>query len=203
MAALDAPDQIRLVRAGDSTVGDEPVAGLLQPWQALLLGQLIAQHVGQRLEMAGVGAGVIFHARRERAFGPVGFLRSFFQDHAEIFVDEAAQAEFALAQQAAGQHGVEDPVRYEAVIFAQQPQVIVRPVQDQLVLFQLQPKRLQIQLRQRINQIIAVDRAHLDETKLFRVGVQTVRFSVQGQPVRRADGRQVLSQFQVRINHSP
>jgi hypothetical protein len=64
------------------------------------------------------------------------------------------------------------------------------------------PKRLQIDIRQRINQIIPAGNAHLNEAKFLRIRVQTVRLGVHGQPFGLAQGGQQRLKLIVVVNHA-
>jgi len=89
--------------------------------------------IGERLEVVRIVAGVAFHALGQRAQGPVGFLRAFLELHTEIFLHQMAQAELAQAKQSRCKHGIENGFGDELVMFAQQTQIVIRAVHDQLV----------------------------------------------------------------------
>ncbi|MGC3958867.1 MAG: hypothetical protein QM813_13295 [Verrucomicrobiota bacterium] len=96
------------------------------PFEAAFGLQFRLEPVGQGLEIMRVVAGVRFHAGGQRAHRPVGLLRPFFQLHAQMFLHEVAEAKLADAQQAGGQHGVENRAGDELVMFAEQAQIVVR-----------------------------------------------------------------------------
>ena len=203
MASLDPPDQVRFRRRRERAIGDQPGARLLQPVQAPFLAQLPAQNVRERLEKMSVVARVSLHARRQRPPGPIGLLRTFFQLHAQVLLHQVEQAEFLLPEQPARHHCVKYPARHKTVLLAQQAQVVIPAVQDQLPLLERLPERLQMDRRQRINQPVRLSHADLQQTQLLGIRVQAVRFGVYRHPISRLKRFQELRQFAIRIYHAP
>ena len=145
--------------------------------------------------------GVSLHSRRERAFGPIGLLRPLFQGHPQILLEQIGQSELAVPEQAACEHGVKNPVWHEPVVLAQEPQIIIGPVQNQPVQFEFRPQRGQRQRGQRVNQPVLPADADLKQAELFRVGMETVRLRVEGDDFRRAQFVQEGGQRAIRVNH--
>ena len=95
--------------------------------------QFRLQAVGERLQVMRIVPGVAFHPLRQRAHRPVGFLRALLQLDAEVLLDQVAQTELTQAKQARGEHRIEDGAGHEFVVLAQQPQVVICAMHDQLV----------------------------------------------------------------------
>src|SRR5690606_32311707 len=84
-----------------------------------------------------------------------------------------------------------------------QPEIVVAPVEDQLVAREDREERPQIETRQRIHQQLAAWMAQLQQTKLLRVRVQTVRLGVEGDPPRMSQFLEGLGEPLGRVNHPP
>jgi len=144
---------------------------------------------------------VILHSLRKRALCPVGFLRSLFQRHSERLRHEILQAKFHHAQQARGNHGIENPVRHEVVVLAQQAEIVVAAVQQQFAPAQCLPQRCEVNVRQRIHENVRAGKAELEQAELRRVGVQAVSLCVQGDPFRRTQVGQKVDKPIRSVNH--
>ena len=59
----------------------------------------------------------------------------------------------------------------------------------------------EIDRRQRIDQFIGSRNAHLNEAKLFRIGVEAICFGIQRDPFGGAKPRKEISQLLIRIDH--
>jgi hypothetical protein len=202
VAALDAPDLIGVGGPEHRAVVEQLDAHLPVPLEAAFGGEFGGQEVGERLEMPGVVARVILHPGREGAPGPVGLLRALLQLYPEKPLHQAAQPELAHAQDPGGQHGVEDGRGRKPMVLAHQPQVVVRPMQDQLVPGENLKNRLQPDAGQGIDQLVSPRNAHLNQAELFRVGMQAVRLRINGNPGGGDELGQESVQFLVRINHA-
>ena len=149
----------------------------------------------------GVVSGIGFHALGKRAFGPIGFLRAFVEGDVEVLGDEVGEAELGLPQETAGEHGVENRAGNKIVVFAEKPEVVIRAVHDEFVGAEGSEERGEIEVRERVDEFIAVGSGDLDEANLLRVGVETVSFSIEGNPRRIVEARHQFVQLQVVINH--
>ena len=88
------------------------------------------------------------------------------------------------------------------MMFAQQTQIIVSAVHDQFVPHQRVEQGIEIDRRQRVDEIVTGDRADLDQANLFRVGVQAVRLCIDSDPGATLEAIQEFGQFCFRINHA-
>src|SRR5881227_2195384 len=112
--------------------------------------------------MMGIIAGVTFHFLSEWADSPISFLGALFELHIEKMFDQMAEAELAQAEQAGGEHGVKDGGGNELVMFAQQTQIVIGAVHDQLMAGEAIEQRIEIYFGEGINEIIARNGADLD-----------------------------------------
>lgn len=93
-----------------------------------------------------------------------------------------AEAELRFAEEAAGDHGVEEAVGLVIEGALEQTQIVVGAVQDEFVAAKGIEEATVIQAGERVDQVIAVNGAQLDEAKLFRIGVQGIGFGVDRHP---------------------
>ena len=100
------------------------------------------------------------------------------------------QAKLHDTEQPGRQHGVKNRARHEIVVLAQQPQIIIRAVQDEFVFAEGLEQWSEVEVGERINQLVRVRDADLHEADLFRIRVQAVGLGVQGNPGRGAQTRQ-------------
>ena len=63
-------------------------------------------------------------------------------------------------------------------------------------------QRINAEIRERVHQPVARRGANLNEADLFRIGVQTVRLRVHGDPIRRAHHGQEGRQLLFCVNHA-
>jgi hypothetical protein len=89
-AALDPPQLILIHRFRMRGFMDEPLAGFAVPFDAVEGFEFLAQGIRERLEVVGVVAGVLLHARSERAAAPVGGLGALLEVHPEVLEDQIA-----------------------------------------------------------------------------------------------------------------
>ncbi len=163
VAAANAPDVVRIMGGRPGAFGDEAGAGFLKPAEAAKFAKLGFENISERFEIVGVMARIGFHARRERTTSPVRFLRAFFEGHTEVFLDKVEQAELALAEQPAGEHGVNYLARDEVMVLAKQAQIIVRPVHNETVLVEFRPKRGEINRGKGIDEEISFGDAEVEQ----------------------------------------
>ena len=112
------------------------------------------------------------------------------------------QAELARTEQTARQHGIDNSRRDKFKAFAQQPQIVIRPMKDEFMLAQDLQGRFQIHLGQGVQQFVGPGDADLQKAELFRVGVQAVRLGIHGDPISPQEFRQESRQLFIRINHA-
>ncbi len=94
-----------------------------------------------------------------------------------------------------------NPAGDKSAGLAKESQIVVCPVQDELMLFERGPKRRQVGLRQRVHQFVPPGGADLDQAEFFRIRVQAVGFGVHGDPLGALKRRQEFSQLGIRIDH--
>jgi hypothetical protein len=78
-----------------------------------------------------------------------------------------AEAELFFAEQPRREHRVENLRGREIVMFAQQPQIVIRGMENQLATGQRIEQRIDAEARERVNEPVAASQADLDETDLF------------------------------------
>lgn len=96
--------------------------------------------------------------------------------------DEITKGKAQLTEHAAGEHGVEHGARTEAVGALEQAQIVVGPVQDQVVPVKNLEQRLQVETGQRIDENVFAREADLDQAEFLRIGVEAVGLRVDGDP---------------------
>ena len=84
---------------------------------------------------------------------------------------------------------------------AQEPQVVVRTVEDDFVTVQHLEKRGEVERGKRIKQRVVPFDADLHQAQFLWIGVQAVRLRVEGDPRGRPQPGQQRRQLRVRINH--
>src|SRR5688572_4018188 len=149
----------------------------------------------------GIVPGVALHALSQRTPSPICFLWTFLQLHPEILLHEVNQAELAAAEEPAGEHRVENGGGNEVAVLAQEAQVVIRAVENQFVLGENLKDRRQLQSGKRIDEMIAPEKAELNQAQLFRVGMQAVGLRIQRDPCGGVELREKRRQLLFRINH--
>ena len=71
---------------------------------------------------------------------------AFLQFDLEIVLDQMAETELADPQQARREHRVEDGAGHEGVVFAEQPQIVIRAVDDEFMAGQGFEQRVEVEL---------------------------------------------------------
>ena len=107
----------------------------------------------------------------------------------------------AFAQKPRRQHGVENGARDKFVMLAQQPQIVIRAVHDEIVLVECGEEQIEVHGRERINQPVTGHCADLNQANLFGIGVQAVGLGVERQPGRGFERGQEGSKLCVGVNH--
>ena len=115
--------------------------------------------------------------------------------------NKVAEAKLWDAEKARRDHGVKDGSRLERVVFAQQPQVVIRAVHDQLPAGQSVNKRREVNVCERVDDSVGVGCADLDETDFLRIGMKAVRFSIYRNPGGGFERVQVGGELLRRIDH--
>src|SRR3954470_16384463 len=116
MAAFYTPNCIHICRPMFRTISNQASTGLLMPAEAAFSFQLRTEPISQRFEEAGIVASIDQHSLGQRAHGPIGFLRTFFQFYPKNFFNQKTEAELAKTEQTGRQHRIEDGVRDEFVM---------------------------------------------------------------------------------------
>src|SRR5882724_13062987 len=99
------------------------------------------------------------------------------------------QPKLAHSQQTSCKHRVENGARDELVMLAEQAEVVVRPVHNQLMRCKGLERRGEIQTSQWIQEPLAEESANLDETHFFGISMQAVRLGIDRDPARLSQGR--------------
>ena len=189
-AAGDAPDLVGVAFLGDGGGDDGLFAALLEPFGALEAGEFGFEDGGDLQKIVGVLDRVIEHLRRERTPGPVGLLRGFGEFHPEVALDERGEAEFRNAAEARGDHGVEDAFRCRKADAAEQAQIVVGAVNNELLAVEGREKGIERKAGERIDQQVVSGNADLDEAELLEVAVEAVRLGIDGDARVRSEQRE-------------
>ena len=115
-AAGRGPDRLELLR---------------RPFRLAGVGELAGQHLAQRDEQLDVQRGVGEPVPGQRPGRPVGRRMALLQTHIELLLDHRAERDPLVAEQPAGQFGVEQPGRAQAEL-GQARQILGGGVQDPL-----------------------------------------------------------------------
>jgi hypothetical protein len=116
---------------------------------------------------------------------------SLTQLDTKMALHQRGQTEFANAEQARGDHRIENTLCFKIESAAHQSEIEIRAMHDDFLFLERDRQGRQIDFRQRIDQVVAarlatgrvrpIDRhAQLQQTKLFPIAMQTVRFGVDG-----------------------
>jgi len=163
--------------------------------------KLGSQQIGQRFEVVSIIACIGFHPRSQGTPGPIGLLGGFVECDVEVMSHKIIEAKLGLSQQTSGEHGVKDRRRHEIVVFAEQAQIVIRAVHDQLMAEESLQKWIEADPAERINQFIAPERADLYEADLFGICVKTVSFRIQRQPGTMPGIRRQFLELRIVIYH--
>ena len=163
--------------------------------------QFLPQRADQWLEVDGVVAGVFLHLGRERAAAPVGLLGGFFQLHSKVILYQSGEAKLRAADEARGEHRVEDSPRHKVVAALKKAHVVIRAMHEEGVSVERLEKFPQGHSRQRINQHIVAGDAHLNEAELLGICMKAVRLRVNGDPFGRVDLADQGLQMFLGVNH--
>ena len=87
------------------------------------------------------------------------------------------------------------------MVFLEQPQIVVGGVKNQFAADQCVKKWRNVHFCQRIYEAVARSGADLNETNFFRIGVQTVRLGINGEPRGGLHDGQKFGELGLGINH--
>ena len=162
--------------------GQRAQAGLLQR---------LPQALPQGDEIVGIQLGVEKLLRRERPFGPVGALVTFIRLHAEMPLQQSAQPDLLVSQQAGRPHRIEEILEGEGEIPPQAKQIVFGGVEDFFNLGSSKNRGQQGQIGQRqgVQEVVFLRGGELNQADLLLVGVQTVGLGIH------RDGRLLLKVF--------
>ena len=172
------------------------------PGKAALRFEFSRKFVREGFKVVSIISGIPLHALGQGPQSPICLLSPLLKLCPQVGFNQTAEAELPHTKQPRRQHGIENGARDEFVMFLQQTQVVVGAVHDELVARQGLEQRVQGETGQRINEPIPGTGADLNQTNLFRVGVQTVRLGIHSDPGGGTKCRQVRLQFLFRIDHA-
>lgn len=201
IAALEPPNHFRLRAFLAGGIEDQALATLRLPVQAAGADQFGAETVREFFEVMSVVACIPFHPGIQRPDGPVGFLWSLFEFYPKKALDQVGESELAQADEAGCEHRVEDGFGLEGVVLAEQTQVVIGAVHEQLVPGQGAEERHQVDGGQGVHEAVAIGGADLEQTEFFRVGVQAVSLGIDRHPGGGREDRQELLERFRRVNH--
>src|SRR5690606_6649193 len=136
------------------------------------------QAVAQVDQVMRIQPGVRQQRRRQRPLAPVGALEAFVELDTKLFFEQTAQPDPVSPEDAAGDHGVEQIAKREAKIALETDQIVLGGVKNFLDV-RIGKQSLQgteIVQREWIDQVIVAGIGELNQTDLFAVGEQAVRF---------------------------
>ena len=87
------------------------------------------------------------------------------------------------------------------MVFLQQPQIVIRAVQDQFMASKRIEQRFKIYFRERIHQHIPGNRADLNQANFFGISMQAIGFRIHRDPGCRVQLGKERGQLLFRINH--
>ena len=70
------------------------------------------------------------HRGREGSLGPIGFLVRFAELHTEVLLEQGGEADGGFSSELSREPRVEHMTRVKAVVAVQDPQIVVRVVED-------------------------------------------------------------------------
>ncbi len=114
---------------------------------------------------------------------------------AEVLLDQRREAEFRQPQHARGDHRVENFADIKIERASEQAQIEIHPLQHDLLLGERGAKRLQIDRRERIDQVILAVERELNEAELFKIAVQAVGLGIDRDALERAEPRKNLREL--------
>jgi hypothetical protein len=88
-------------------------------------------------------------------------------------------------------------------VFAQEPQIVVGAVHEQLVAGKGVQERIDAETSQRIDDLITRNRADLNQANLFRIGVQAISLRINGHPGSLPKRRKEAFELLLGVNHEP
>ncbi len=121
---------------------------------------------------------VFLHRRWERTARPIRLLRTFGERDVEILLNERGETELLQAQHPRRDHRVEDIADGQVVGATEQPQIEIHSLEHNFPLGQRTAQGLQINRRQRINEMILTIKGQLNQTKLFKIAMQAVGLGI-------------------------
>ncbi len=144
---------------------------------------------------------VLSHARRKWTLRPVRFLRTFRQFDSEKTQYERREAKLAYAQKSRCNHRVENARRYETERSSHQSQIEIRPLQHDFFFGERSGERRQINSGECIDQKIFAAKTELEQTELFKIGMQAVGFRVDRNAIERFQFGKQLGELRSGSDH--
>ena len=115
---------------------------LVEPVEAVELGEFAGEDVAEGGEVPDVERGVVEEIAGERAFGPVGFLSVLVELDAEVLFEEGGEADARAVEKLGGEHRVEDALGAEAAEIGEQADVEIAAVHEQVFRGEFLPERV-------------------------------------------------------------
>jgi hypothetical protein len=155
-----------------------------------LVMKFATENLGEPVQKTGIVHRIVGHFRGKRAARPVRFLGSFGKLEAEIFFDQGSEAELDHSTKPRRNHRIKEPRGTGEANATQQTQIVIGTVQYQLSAVKCREERLERKAGKRVNERITVGDADLNETKLFEIAVEAVRFRIERNERMRVEARQ-------------
>ena len=130
--------------------------------------------------MEDVERGVIEKFFGEGAFRPVGFLRIFIEEDAEVFFEEGGEADALAVEQLGGEHGVEQAFRAEAAEVVQEADVKVAAVHQEVFCGEAFPERGEVEGCEDVDEEYFASDKKLEEADAGSVVVEVVGLGIEG-----------------------
>jgi hypothetical protein len=142
--------------------------------------QLIAEAIGDGLQIDSVVAGILEKVRGERPARPVGFLTVLVKNHAMHALNQSGQTEFLVTKKLGCDHCVEHFHGMKSEIATQHAQVVVGPVQQEDAVAESLHEGGEFKTGKGVHDKMIVGNGDLDEADFFKIMMQTVGLGVDG-----------------------
>jgi hypothetical protein len=120
---------------------DLAAALLVEPVEAVELGEFVGEDVAEGGEVPDVERGVIEQIAGEGTFGPVGFLSVLIEDDPEVLFEEGGETDARAVEELGGEHRVKDALGAETAEIGEQADVEVAAVHEEVLGGEFLPER--------------------------------------------------------------
>ena len=188
-AAADAPIDVgRGGEAGGAGL-DLGAALLFEPVEAAGFSEIALEDIAEGGEVPDVEGRVGEELRGDGALGPVGFLAGFVDGDAEVFLEEAGEADAFAAEELGGEHRVENAFRAEAAEVVKEAEIEIAAVHHEVFLREEGEERFDFQPGgEDVDEEDLVVHEQLEEADAGFVVIHVVRLGIEEDFVDAAEG---------------